>query len=137
MEWTKKIVEYEADPPLQAWQEIGEKLNESGDSLFNHAAMPPAESWEVISARLSSTANVQSGKIYSWLRPVLRYAAVVLLVTFATTTLINSSFRNTVLETIKGPGMKAALTDTPQFIKKDTNNTRPQEKQLHQQTHEK
>jgi hypothetical protein len=134
MEWTKKIVEYQAPPPMQAWHDIEKALNKSGESLYNHAAVPPNESWDAISARLSSTANDQTGKIYAWLRPVLRYAAIVLLVAFATTTLINSSFRNALFESIKGPGMKAALTDTPQHIKKDTNNTKLLQKQLRQQT---
>ena len=130
MEWTKKIVAYQADPPSHAWNEIEKALEQDENSLHNHAVMPPNDSWEAISARLSSTADVPSDRVRSWLRPVFRYAAIILFMAFATTTLISSSFRNALMESIQGPGMKAALSDTQQLIKKDTSKNRLQEKQI-------
>lgn len=130
MEWTKKIVEYQADPPSHAWHEIEKALDQDGNSLYNHAVMPPSESWEAIAAKLSSHTDASSDKVQSWLRPLFRYAAIILFLAFATTTLINSSFRNALIESIQGPGMKAALTDTQQLIKKDTSKNRLQEKQI-------
>lgn len=137
MEWTQKIVEYQAAPPSKAWQEIEKVLDEHGNSLYTHVTTPPEDSWEAISARLSSQNNVPSAKVYTWFRPFMRYAAIVLMLAFVTTSLINNNFRNALLESIKTPGMKAALTDTTGASKKDTNNIRLQDRQIPQQTHEK
>lgn len=121
MEWNKKLAEYQATPPPPAWNEIENTLRQDGSSLYHHNAVPPNESWEAISTKLSSLENKQSSPSFNWLRPALRYAAMIAFLALATTTLINSSFRNAMIETIQGPGIKAALSDTPQIIHLDSN----------------
>jgi hypothetical protein len=121
MEWNKKLAEYQATPPPPAWNEIENTLRQDKSSLYHHTAVPPNESWEAISTKLSSLENKQSSPSFNWLRPALRYAAMIAFLALATTTLINSSFRNALIETIQGPGIKAALSDTPQIIHLDSN----------------
>jgi hypothetical protein len=45
---------------------------------------------------------------------------MVVFIALATTTLINNTWRNALVESIQGPGIKAALTDTPQMLIKDS-----------------
>jgi hypothetical protein len=121
MEWNRKLADYQATPPPPAWNEIEKTLQQDGSSLYHHTAVPPNESWEAISTKLSSLENKQPSTAFNWLRPALRYAAMIAFLALATTTLINSSFRNALIETIQGPGIKAALSDTPQIIHLDSN----------------
>lgn len=130
MEWNKKLAEYQATPPPPAWNEIENTLRQDKSSLYHHTAVPPNESWEAISTKLSSLENMQSSPSFNWLRPALRYAAMIAFLVLATTTLINSSFRNALIETIQGPGIKAALSDTPQIIHLDSNKNKIQIKPL-------
>lgn len=130
MEWNKKLAEYQATPPPPTWNEIENTLRQDESSLYNHTAVPPNESWEAISTKLSSLENMQSSPSFNWLRPALRYAAMIAFLVLATTTLINSSFRNALIETIQGPGIKAALSDTPQIIHLDSNKNKIQIKPL-------
>ncbi|MFM2232059.1 MAG: hypothetical protein RJB31_760 [Bacteroidota bacterium] len=130
MEWNKKLAEYQATPPPPAWNEIENTLRQDKSSLYHHTAVPPNESWEAISTKLSSLEKKQSSPSFNWLRPALRYAAMIAFLALATTTLINSSFRNALIETIQGPGIKAALSDTPQIIHLDSNKNKIQIKPL-------
>ena len=130
MEWNKKLADYQAAPPPPAWNEIEKTLREHGNSLYHHSAMPPNESWEAISTKLSSLENTHQSPSLKWLRPALRYAAMIAFLALATTTLINSSFRNALIESIQGPGIKAALTDTPQIMHLDSNKNKIQIKQI-------
>ena len=77
MEWNKKLAEYQATPPPPAWNEIENTLRQDKSSLYHHTAVPPNESWEAISTKLSSIENSQPSPAFNWLRPVLRYAAMV------------------------------------------------------------
>ena len=122
MEWTKKLAEYQATPPPPAWNEIEKTLQQQGNGLYNHATPPPNDSWEAISTKLSAIENKHSTPAFIWLRPALRYAAMIVFLAFTTTILINNSFRNALIESIQGPGIKAALTDTPQVLSKDSVN---------------
>jgi len=130
MDWTKKLADYHAAPPPPAWNEIEKKLQENGNSLYHHEAPPPNESWEAISTKLSTTENNPSFLAFTWLRPALRYAAMIAFLALATTTLINNSFRNALIESIQGPGIKAALSDTPQILIKDSSKNKIQVKQI-------
>lgn len=130
MEWNKKLADYQATPPPPAWNEIEKTLQQDGSSLYDHKAVPPNESWEAISTKLSFLENNQPSIAFNWLRPALRYAAMIAFLALATTTLINSSFRNALIESIQGPGIKAALTDTPQIIHLDSNKNKIQIKQI-------
>lgn len=131
MEWNKKLAEYQATPPPPAWTEIEKTLHQDGSSLYHHTAVPPKESWEAISTKLSSLETNHPSLAFNWLKPALRYAAMIAFVALATTTLINSSFRNALIETIQGPGIKAALSDTPQIIHLDSNKHKVRIKQIH------
>jgi len=122
MEWTKKLAEYEAAPPLPSWNEIEKTLHQDGNSLYNHVVPPPTESWEAISTKLSTAENNLTPRALNWLRPFLRYAAMIAFLAIATATLVNHSFRNALIESIQGPGIKAALTDTPKILIKDSSN---------------
>lgn len=130
MEWKKKLAQYQAAPPPNAWNEIEKTLQQDGDSLYHHSAVPPNESWEAISTKLSSLENNRPSMAISWLRPALRYAAMIAFLAIAITTLVNNSFRNALIESIQGPGIKAALTDTPYIIKIDTGKNKIQVKQI-------
>lgn len=130
MEWNKKLADYQATPPPPAWNEIEKTLQQEGSSLYHHKAVPPNESWEAISTKLSSLENTHQSPSLKWLRPALRYAAMIAFLALATTTLINSSFRNALIESIQGPGIKAALTDTPQIMHLDSNKNKIQIKQI-------
>ncbi len=129
MEWNKKLAEYQATPPPPAWNEIEKTLHQEGSSLYHHTAVPPNESWEAISTKLSSLENNHQSPSLKWLRPALRYAAMIAFLALATTTMINSSFRNALIESIQGPGIKAALSDSPQIIHLDSNKNKIQVKQ--------
>ena len=121
MEWNKKLAEYQATPPPPAWNEIENTLRQDESSLYHHTAVPPNESWEAISTKLSSSKNKQPAPVFNLLRSALRYAAMIAFLALATTTLINSSFRNALIESIQGPGTKAALSDTQKIIHLDSN----------------
>jgi hypothetical protein len=120
MEWKNTLAEYQAAPPPSAWNEIEKTLQQDGDSLYHHSAVPPNESWEAISTKLSSIENNRPSRAINWLRPALRYAAMIAFLALATTTLINNSFRNALIESIQGPGIKAALSDTQKIIHSDS-----------------
>ena len=129
MEWNKKLAEYQATPPPPAWTEIEKTLHQEGSSLYHHTAVPPNESWEASSTKLSSLETNPESPSLKWLRPALRYAAMIAFLALATTTMINSSFRNALIESIQGPGIKAALSDSPQNIHLDSNKNKIQVKQ--------
>jgi hypothetical protein len=131
MEWNKKLADYQATPPPPAWNEIEKTLQQDGSSLYHHTAVPPNESWEAISTKLSSLQNKQLFPAFNWLRPALRYAAMIAFLALATTTLINSSFRNALIESIQGPGIKAALSDTQKIIHLDSNKNKIRIKPIH------
>lgn len=131
MEWNKKLADYQATPPPPAWNEIEKTLQQDGSSLYHHTAVPPNESWEAISTKLSSLENKQLFPAFNWLRPALRYAAMIAFLALATTTLINSSFRNALIESIQGPGTKAALSDTQKIIHLDSNKNKIRIKPIH------
>ena len=130
MEWTKKLGEYQAAPPPPAWNEIEKILQQQGNSLYNHSAPPPNDSWDAISTKLSSIENNHPTSAFNWLRPALRYAAMIVFIALATTTLINNTWRNALVESIQGPGIKAALTDTPQMLIKDSSKNKIPVKQI-------
>lgn len=130
MEWNKKLTEYKESPPPLAWKEIEKTLLQDENFLFHHSAVPPNESWEAISTKLSSLEKNRPSLAFNWLRPALRYAAMIAFLALATTTLINSSFRNALIESIQGKGIKAALTDTPHIIKIDSGKNKIQFKQI-------
>lgn len=131
MEWKNKLTEYQAAPPPPAWNEIEKTLLQHGSSLYHHSTVPPNDSWENISTKLSSLENNHPSPAFHWLRPAMRYAAIIAFLALATTTLINNSFRNALIESIQGPGIKAALTDTPKIIHLDSNKNKIQVKQIH------
>ena len=130
MEWTKKLGEYQAAPPPPAWNEIEKILQQQGNSLYNHSAPPPNDSWDAISTKLSSIENNHPTSAFNWLRPALRYAAMIVFIALATTTLINNTWRNALVESIQGPGIKASLTDTPQMLIKDSSKNKIPVKQI-------
>lgn len=130
MEWKNKLAEYQAAPPPLAWNEIEKTIRHHGNSLYDHSAVPPNESWENISTKLSSLEKNHSSPAFHWLRSAMRYAAMIAFLALATTTLINNSFRNALIESIQGPGIKAALTDTPLIIHLDSNKNKIQVKQI-------
>jgi hypothetical protein len=130
MEWTKKLAEYQAAPPAPAWNEIEKTLQHQGNSLYHHAVPPPNDSWEAISTKLSSTEKRRLSPTFNWLRPALRYAAMIAFLALATTSLVNNSFRNALMESIQGTGIKAALTDTPHVLNTDSSNNKIQVKQI-------
>lgn len=130
MEWKNKLAEYQAAPPPPAWNEIEKTIRHHGNSLYDHSAVPPNESWENISTKLSSLENNHTSSAFHWLRSAMRYAAMIAFLALATTTLINNSFRNALIESIQGPGIKAALTDTPLIIHLDSNKSKIQVKQI-------
>lgn len=130
MEWKKKLAEYQATPPPPAWSEVEKILRQEENSVYHHSAVPPNESWEEISAKLSSLENNPPSIAFNWLRPALRYAAMLAFLAIAITTLVNNSFRNALIESIQGPGIKAALTDTPYIINIDSGKNKIQVKQI-------
>ena len=130
MEWTKKLANHQASPPPSAWNEIEKTLRQDGNSLYHHAAPPPIDSWEAISTKLSLTENSDTSRAFRWLRPALRYAAMIVFIALATTTLINNTWRNALVESIQGPGIKASLTDTPQMLIKDSSKNKIPVKQI-------
>ena len=130
MEWKHKLAEYQAAPPPTAWDEIEKTIRQDENFLFHHSAVPPNESWEAISTKLSSLENNPPSLAFNWMRPALRYAAMIAFLALATTTLINNSFRNALIESIQGPGIKAALTDTPPIIKIDSGKNKIQFKRI-------
>lgn len=130
MEWKKKLAEYQATPPPPTWSEVEKILRQEENSVYHHSAVPPNESWEEISAKLSSLENNPPSIAFNWLRPALRYAAMLAFLAIAITTLVNNSFRNALIESIQGPGIKAALTDTPYIINIDSGKNKIQVKQI-------
>jgi len=130
MEWTKKLSGYQATPPPTAWDEIEETLHQDGNSLYHHAVTPPTDSWETISSKLSSAKNNPATRTFHWLRPALRYAAMIAFLALATTAMINNSFRNALIESIQGTGIKAALTDTQHILIKDSSKHKIMVKQI-------
>lgn len=130
MEWNKKLAEYQATPPPTAWNEIEETLQQDGSSLYHHAVPPPTDSWETISSKLSLTENSHAPLTFHWLRPALRYAAMIAFLALATTAMINNSFRNALIESIQGTGIKAALTDTQHILIKDSSKQKIMFKQI-------
>jgi hypothetical protein len=130
MEWNKKLAEYQATPPPTAWNEIEETLQQDGSSLYHHAVPPPTDSWENISSKLSLTENSRAPRTNHWLRPALRYAAMIAFLALATTAMINNSFRNALIESIQGTGIKAALTDTQHILIKDSSKHKIMIKQI-------
>lgn len=130
MEWNKKLAEYQATPPPTAWNEIEETLQEDGNSLYHHAVTPPTDSWENISSKLSLTENSYAPRTNHWLRHTLRYAAMIAFLALATTAMINNSFRNALIESIQGTGIKAALTDTQHILIKDSSKHKIMFKQI-------
>jgi len=120
MEWKKKLAEYQATPPPTAWNEIEETLLQDGNSLYHHAVSPPTDSWENISSKLSLTENNHAPRAFHWPRTALRYAAMIAFLALATTAMINNSFRNALIESIQGTGIKAALSDTQHILIKDS-----------------
>ena len=130
MEWNKKLAEYQATPPPTAWDEIEETLQQDGNSLYHHAASPPAEGWESISSKLSLTAYNHAPRAFHWLRPALRYAAMIAFLALLTTAMINNSFRHALIESIQGTGIKAALTDTQHILIKDSSKNKILVKQI-------
>jgi len=130
MEWNKKLAEYQATPPPTAWNEIEETLLEDGNSLYHHAVSPPTDSWENISSKLSLTENNHAPRAFHWPRTALRYAAMIAFLALATTAMINNSFRNALIESIQGTGIKAALSDTQHILIKDSSKHKIMVKQL-------
>ena len=130
MEWKNKLAEYRAVPPPTAWDDIEKALLQDGNSLYHHSVVPPNESWEAISTKLSSLENNHPTPTFNWLRPAMRYAAMISFLALATTTLVNNSFRNALIESIQGSGIKAALTDTPHIINIDSVKNKIQVKQI-------
>jgi len=124
----KKLADHQASPPPSAWNEIEKTLRQDGNSLYQHAVPPPIDSWEAIATKLCLTENTDTSRAFRWLRPALRYAAMVVFIALATTTLINNTWRNALVESIQGPGIKAALTDTPQMLIKDSSKNKIQVK---------
>jgi hypothetical protein len=130
MEWKKKLAEYQATPPPTAWNEIEETLLQDGNSLYHHAVSPPTDSWENISSKLSLTENNHAPRAFHWPRTALRYAAMIAFLALATTAMINNSFRNALIESIQGTGIKAALSDTQHILIKDSSKHKIMVKQL-------
>jgi hypothetical protein len=130
MEWEKKLAEYQATPPPTAWNEIEETLLQDGNSLYHHAVSPPTDSWESISSKLSLTENNHAPRVFHWPRTALRYAAMIAFLALATTAMINNSFRNALIESIQGTGIKAALSDTQHILIKDSSKHKIMVKQL-------
>ena len=130
MEWTKKLADHQASPPPSAWNEIEKILQQQGNSLYNHSAPPPNDSWDAISTKLSSFENNHPTSAFNWLRPALRYAAMIAFLALATTAMINNSFRNALIESIQGTGIKAALSDTQHILIKDSSKHKIMVKQL-------
>jgi hypothetical protein len=130
MEWEKKLAEYQATPPPTAWNEIEETLLQDGNSLYHHAVSPPTDSWENISSKLSLTENNHAPRAFHWPRTALRYAAMIAFLALATTAMINNSFRNALIESIQGTGIKAALSDTQHILIKDSSKHKIMVKQL-------
>lgn len=130
MEWKNKLAEYQVSPPPPAWDEIQETLSKHGNSLYHHSTVPPNESWEAISNKLASLENNHPSLAFNWLKPALRYAAMIAFLALATTILVNNSFRNALIESIQGTGIKAALKDTPQTFKIDSGKNKIQVKQI-------
>ena len=130
MEWKKKLAEYQATPPPTAWNEIEETLLQDGNSLYHHAVSPPTDSWENILSKLSLTENNHAPRAFHWPRTALRYAAMIAFLALATTAMINNSFRNALIESIQGTGIKAALSDTQHILIKDSSKHKIMVKQL-------
>ena len=130
MEWTKKLADYQTAPPANAWDEIEKTLHHQGNSLYHHAVPPPNVSWDAISSKLSLTENSHAPLTFHWLRPALRYAAMIAFLALATTAMINNSFRNALIESIQGTGIKAALTDTQHILIKDSSKHKIMIKQI-------
>ena len=130
MEWEKKLAEYQATPPPTAWNEIEETLLQDGNSFYHHAVSPPTDSWENISSKLSLTENNHAPRAFHWPRMALRYAAMIAFLALATTAMINNSFRNALIESIQGTGIKAALSDTQHILIKDSSKHKIMVKQL-------
>lgn len=119
MEWKNKINQFQADPPPLAWDAIEKELRLDEHSLHNYTFIPPAGSWDEISSRLMPLVS-QRPTVFQRIQPVFRYAAMIAFLALIGTTILNKPFRNSMIETFQGPGMKASLSDSPHAIKNDT-----------------
>jgi len=129
MEWKNKIDQFQADPPPLAWEAIENELRLDEQAVYNYAGIPPTESWNEIAAKLAPLAT-QKPTASQRFWPVLRYAAMIAFIALIGTTILNKPFRNIMIETFQGPGMKASLSDTPHAIKNDTSANKKHHTQL-------
>lgn len=120
MEWKNKIDQFRATPPPLVWDEIEKEISQNEQSFYNYAATPPENSWNEISAKLMWPQDHRMRAVRKLFRPVLRYAAMIAFMALIGTIIFNKPFRNAVIETFQGPGMKASLIDTPHVNKNDT-----------------
>lgn len=124
MEWNKKIAQFQNDPPPLAWGEIEIELLKHQDSVYNFRGSPPENSWDEITTKLTLPEKDAPVVSFRNFRSILRYAAILVFVALIGTTIINTPFRNAVIESFRGPGMKASLADTIHNKKNDSSSKR-------------
>jgi hypothetical protein len=104
MEWNKKIKDQlqdlEVAPPEDCWETIAEKLNNKQDKVV------PIRS--------------NYAKASTWIKYAFEVAAVAII----SLSLFSPSFRDSLKNAVNGPGIKAAIIDSPKIPAKDTIDTR-------------
>jgi hypothetical protein len=100
MEWNKKIKEqlhdFEQSPPETTWETIAQNLN------VDQAKVVPIRS--------------KYAKASTWIKYAFEAAAVAII----SLSLFSPSFRDSLKNAVTGPGIKAAVIDSPKISTKDS-----------------
>lgn len=100
MEWNKKIKEqlqdFEQSPPETSWESISQRIN--------------ADQAKVVPIRSNYA------KASTWIKYAFEAAAVIVI----SLSLFSPSFRDSLKNAVNGPGIKAAVIDSPMVSTKDS-----------------
>ncbi|MEY4628715.1 MAG: hypothetical protein RLZZ595_1041 [Bacteroidota bacterium] len=100
MEWNNKIKEqlqeFEQSPPETTWETLAQKLNDQP------AKIVPIRS--------------DYAKASTWIKYAFEAAAVIII----SLSLFSPSFRDSIKNAVNGPGIKAAVIDSPKVSSKDS-----------------
>ena len=100
MEWNNKIKEqlqdFEQSPPETTWESLEQKLN------VDEATVVPIRS--------------NYAKASTWIKYAFEAAAVIII----SLSLFSPSFRDSIKNAVNGPGIKAAVIDSPKISSKDS-----------------
>lgn len=110
MEWRNNIKKFESLAHEENWNEIEKNIAKEAVSIYHIEVAPPESCWESISETLNKKKKKQPISIR------MRYAAIFIGVILISAATINTSFRDSIVNALKGVNIRAALPNATDYL---------------------